>query len=36
MIETSARLKIAASAKAQDDVSMAVNRAITAARLPPN
>jgi hypothetical protein len=36
MIETSARLKIAASEKAQDDVGMAVNRAITAARMPPN
>ncbi len=36
MIETSARLKVAASQKAQDDVGMAVNRAITAARLPPN
>jgi len=36
MIETSVRLRIAASQKAQDDVGMAVNRAITAARLPPN
>ncbi len=36
MIETSAKLKVAASQKAQDDVGMAVNRAITAARLPPN
>lgn len=36
MIETSARLKVAASEKAQDDVGMAVNRAITTARLPPN
>ena len=36
MIETSARIKVAASEKAQDDVGMAVNRAITTARLPPN
>lgn len=36
MIETSARLKIAASRKAQERVGAAVNGAITAARMPPN
>jgi hypothetical protein len=36
MVETSARLKIAASRKAQDRVGDEVNGAITAARQPPN
>ena len=36
MIETSARLKIAGSRKAQQRVGDAVNGAITAARSPPN
>jgi hypothetical protein len=36
MIETSARLKIAASRKAQERVGDQVNGAITAARQPPN
>ncbi len=36
MIETSARLKVAGSRKAQQRVGDAVNSAITAARSPPN
>ena len=36
MIETSARLKIEGSRKAQERVGNAVNGAITAARSPPN
>ncbi|MES2472335.1 MAG: hypothetical protein V4601_05790 [Pseudomonadota bacterium] len=36
MVETSARLKIAASRKAQQRVGDEVNGAITAARMPPN
>ncbi len=36
MIETSARLKIEGSRKAQERVGDAVNGAITAARSPPN
>ena len=36
MIETSARLKVAASRQAQERVGSEVNRAITTARQPPN
>ncbi|MEY4966504.1 MAG: hypothetical protein RL274_2087 [Pseudomonadota bacterium] len=36
MIETSARLKIAASRKAQDRAGTSVNGAVTASQLPPN
>ena len=36
MIETSARLKSAASRKAQERVGSAVNGAVTASKLPPN
>jgi hypothetical protein len=36
MIETSARLKIANSRKAQDQAGAAVNGAVTASKLPPN
>lgn len=36
MIETSARLKIANSRKAQDRAGAAVNGAVTASKLPPN